>query len=70
MFLRVARYSGSPTPHRGGGEVSEQSEARDGLRSLKVITRDIPTIELESVLQKAGWLVEYTGGIMLVTRPR
>lgn len=45
-------------------------EERDGLRSMEVITRDIPTIELESVLVNAGWTVEYTRGIMLVTRPK
>ena len=50
--------------------MNEASEERDGLRLLKVMTRDIPMIELESVLMKQGWIVEYTGGIMLVTKQK
>lgn len=46
------------------------SECRDGLRQYRLITRDIPTIELENVLVNFGWVVEYSNGIMLVTKPK
>jgi len=48
--------------------MNKAQEERDGLRSFQIITRDLPTIELQAFLESFDLTVEYSGGIMLVTR--
>lgn len=47
----------------------ETNEERDGLRSIRVITRNIPIINLETALQSFGYVIEYSNGLMFITKP-